>query len=41
MPKDLWNEVATDLFACLNKLYLIAIDYIRKYFELAQLPDVS
>ena len=41
IPKDVWNKVATDLFVCLNKLYLIVIDYTSKYFEIAQLPDVS
>ena len=24
--KDVWKKVATDLFVCLNKLYLIVID---------------
>ena len=41
IPKDVWNKVATDLFVCLNKLYLIVIDYTSKYFEIAQLPDTS
>ena len=41
IPKDVWNKVATDLFVCLNKLYLIVIDYTSKYFEIAQLPDAS
>ena len=40
-PKDVWNKVATDLFVCLNELYLIVTDYTSKYFETAQLPDVS
>ena len=39
IPKDAWDKVAIDLFVCLNKLYLIAIDYM--YFELAQLPNAS
>ena len=29
------------MFVCLNKLYLIVIDYTSKYFEIAQLPDTS
>ena len=37
--KDVWKKVATDLFVCLNKLYLIVIDYTSKYFELTQLPN--
>ena len=41
IPKDVWNKVATDLFVCLNKLYMIVIDYTSKYFEIAQLPDTS
>ena len=40
-PKDVWNKVATDLFVCLDKLYLIVIDYTSKYFELVQLPNAS
>ena len=39
MLKNVWNKVATDLFLCLNKLYLIVIDYTSKFFELAQLPN--
>ena len=27
IPKEFWNKVATDLFECPNKLYLIVIDY--------------
>ena len=41
IPEDVWNKVSTDLFVCLNKLYLIVIDYTSKYFELAQLPNLS
>ena len=41
IPKDVWNKVGTDLFACLNKLYLIAIDHTSQYFKLAQLPNSS
>ena len=41
IPKDVWNKVANDLLVCLNKLYLIVIDYTSKYFEIAQLPDAS
>ena len=41
IPMDVWNKVATDLFACPDKLYLIVIDYTSKYFELAQLPNAS
>ena len=37
--EDVWKKVATDLFVCLNILYLIVIDYTTKYFELAQLPN--
>ena len=29
------------MFVCLNKLYLIVIDYTSKYFEIARLPDAS
>ena len=39
VPKDVWNKVATDLFICFNKLYLIVIDCTSKYFEIAQLPN--
>ena len=39
IPKDVWDKAATNLFVCLNKLYLIVIDYNSKYFELAQLPN--
>ena len=41
MPKDVWDKVATDLFICLKKVYLIVIDYPSKYFEIAQLPKAS
>ena len=41
IPKDVWNKLATDLFECLNKLYLIVIDSTSKYFKLAQLPSAS
>ena len=41
IPKDVWNKVAIDLFECLNKLYLIFIDYTSKYHELAQLSNAS
>ena len=37
--EDVWKKVTTDLFVCLNILYLIVIDYTTKYFELAQLPN--
>ena len=40
-PKDVWKKAASDLFVCLNKLYLIVIDYTSKYFELAQLPNAT
>ena len=39
IAKDVWNKVATDLFVCLNKFYLIVIDYTSKYFKLALLPN--
>ena len=39
--KDVWNKVTTDLFECVNKLYLTVIDYTGKFFELAQLPNGS
>ena len=29
------------MFVCLNRLYLIVIDYTSKFFELAQLPNAS
>ena len=38
---NVWNKIATDLVVCLNKLYLIVIDYTSKYFEIAQLPGAS
>ena len=41
IPRDVWNKVATELFVCLYKLYLIVIDYTSKYFELAQLRNAS
>ena len=41
IPKDVWNKVATDLFVCLKKFHLIALDYTRKHFELGQLPNAS
>ena len=41
IPKDVWNKVATNLFVCLRKLYLIVIDYTSKYFEVAHLPNAS
>ena len=39
--KDFLNKIATDMFVCLSKLYLIVIDYTSKYFELAQVPNTS
>ena len=41
IPKDVYNELASDFFVCINMSYLIAIDYANKYFKLAQLPNIS
>ena len=41
IPKDVWHKVVTDLLVCLNKLYLVVIDYTSKYSELVQLPNAS
>ena len=41
ISKDVWIKVATNLLVYLNKCCLIVIDYISKYFKLAQLPNVS
>lgn len=38
---EVCDKVAIDLFVCLNKFRVIAIDYTRKYFELAQLQNDS
>ena len=41
MQQNSHTKIATYLFVCLNKLYLIVIDYTSKYFEINQLPDAS
>ena len=39
IPKDIWNKVASNLFVCLNKLYIT--DYTSNYFKLAWLSNLS
>ena len=41
IPKDVYNELANDLFVRINILYLIVTDYANKYFKLAQLSNTS
>ena len=39
--EDVWKKVASDLFVCCNKQYVIAQDYTIKYIEVAHLRKFS
>ena len=37
IPISSWTKVGTDLFECLNKNYVIVVDYTSKFFEISEL----
>ena len=39
VPTEVWSKVGIDLFTCLNRNYLVIIDYTTKFFETLQLLD--
>ena len=39
-PLRAWTKVGTDIFSCLNRNYILVIDYTSKYFDLHQLPNL-
>ena len=39
IPKEPWGKVGMDLFYCKGKDYLVVVDYLTDFFEVAELPN--
>ena len=39
IPKEPWGKVGLDLFCCKGKDYLVVVDYLTDFFEVAELPN--
>ena len=39
IPKERWGKVGMDLFCCRGKDYLVVVDYLMDFFEVAELPN--
>ena len=40
IPPRVWTKVGTDIFHCLNKNYVVVVDYTSKFFDMHNLPDM-